>query len=172
MEKISRTDQELINALQDQLHILKEAIDKVKIGDFAFAKVIAAVLRVLVIKTTKNKPLLLNMSKKYNFPLIIKRDVPSFKNSTILIQDMLNDLYFASNVNNVRMTNREFITNFAQQQGLSHEDTSLDRDFVISKSTGFLWGGLPAETRGIVGLGECVHRAGSGLLTELLKQSH
>ncbi len=168
MEKVLRTEGELIKALQDQLHILKEAIERVKTGDFAYTKVIAASLRVLVLKTTKNKPLLLNLAKKYDFPLIITRDVPPFKPATISIQDLLDELYFASGTEHVKITKRELIAKSAQQEGLSHEDESLDKDYLISKPKGLYIGGLPPDVRALLGLGQCIYQAGNNLLVKLL----
>ena len=74
-----RNEDDLLEALSDNLNLLKDAIEKAQSGDFKYIKSIKGILRILVHTGGTNKPLLIEMAKKNNVKCLalthIRRDI-------------------------------------------------------------------------------------------------
>jgi hypothetical protein len=62
------------------------------------------------------------------------------------------------------MTIEEFIGFSSQQEGLAHEDHSLDKNYLFSKGAGILLGGMPPNILAIRGYGNTVYMKGAEFL--------
>ncbi|MFI5240860.1 MAG: hypothetical protein ACHQUA_00305, partial [Microgenomates group bacterium] len=69
MKKIAKTNEQLASELRDQLSLLEDAIQKVSSGNLKYSKILSGILRILIIKTPSNKPLLFDLANKHNFEL-------------------------------------------------------------------------------------------------------
>ncbi len=58
MKKVAKTHAQLINELKDQLSLLDDSIQKINSGDLKYSKALSGILRILVIETSTNRPLL------------------------------------------------------------------------------------------------------------------
>lgn len=163
MKKIIRAKVELINELKEQLNLLEEAIKKVNSGDFKYTKTLSSILRILVIKTPSNKPLLFNLAQAYNYEPMVIIDSP-FGIKTMPLKVHLKDLYFASGTEKIKMSNEEFIKIASQQDGGSHFDPTIDFGYQFSNK-GILIGGLPPKVLKLRILANHVLKAGSELLS-------
>jgi hypothetical protein len=165
-KKIKRTKKELIVELNEQLNLLEEAIQKVKSGDFKYVRNLASILRILVIKTKTNTPLLFYLSDIYSIELNVVIDSPfGVKKQTL--KDHLKKLYFASGTEGIRMNNEDFIKIASQQDGGVHVDHQIDFGYSFSNS-GVLLGGLPPKVYKLRILASHVLNAGRDLLSKLL----
>lgn len=172
MRKVSRTREELLEELAQQLDLLKDAIIKINSGDLKYSKTIAAILRILVIQTRTNNPLLFNTASYYSFEPKVVIDSP-FGVKTVSLRDHLKELYFASGTEKISMSNEEFIKIASQQDGGSHVDDEIDFGYQFSNN-GIVIGGLPPKVYKLRILGNHVLKAGNELL-ELVnskKKSH
>jgi hypothetical protein len=156
---------ELKQALRENLELLRESLDKVKTGDFKHIKIVFGILRILVINKGQNKALLLGLAQEHNITPMVYIDSP-FGLKTLSLDKHLQDLYFASNTENIRLTNADFILKHSQQEGGAHEDWDLEKE-VTFPNNGILIGGLPPKIRKAIILGEHTHKAGVELLGHL-----
>ena len=58
VKKVAKTHAQLINELKDQLSLLDDSIQKINSGDLKYSKALSGILRILVIETSTNRPLL------------------------------------------------------------------------------------------------------------------
>jgi len=155
MTRIIRNQTELEKALVDRLKNLDDDINDYKLGKRHRIKNIAANLRVLVIETPTNIPLLLHVAKLNKIELKIVRDVPPIKDlkSELLLEEMLEELGFVSNVPTpVRLSNNDLIKDFADLEG-SHEDHQLPERFDrLEKSGLYIGNSIPAHEYALLGL--------------------
>lgn len=164
--RISRTEDELIEALSDNLGILGDAINKVQSGDFKFVKTIKGSLRILVHKGGTNTPLLSALAEKYSITPIIRTEGP-FGIRERSLDSFLEEAGIESGTENFILKNRDLIAKGSQQEGGSHEDWAIDKDYRFARADGLLIGGLPVLTRKFIGLGKCIHTAGKKVLEEI-----
>ncbi len=162
MKKIAKTNEQLASELRDQLSLLEDAIQKVSSGNLKYSKILSGILRILIIKTPSNKPLLFDLANKHNFELNVIIDSPfGIKKQTL--KGHLKKLFFASNTENGRMTNEEFIKIASQQDGGSHVDTLIDSGYQFANE-GVLIGGLPPKVFKLRILANHVLKAGKELM--------
>lgn len=162
--RIARSTSDLKQALQENLELLRESIDKLRAGDFKHVKIVFGILRILLINKGQNKPLLLGLAQKYNFTPMVYIDSP-FGLKTLSLEQHLQDIYFVSNTENIKLTNADFILKHSQQEGGAHEDWALEKEIVFPNDS-ILIGGLPPKIRKAIILGEHTYKAG----IEFLKQ--
>lgn len=164
--RIPRSEDELIQALSDNLELLRDAIKKVRSGDFKYLKSIKGILRILVHNAGTNKPLLIKLADKYSITPIIKTDGPRgiFKRS---LNDFLEEIAFASGTENILLKKRDLIAKGSQQDGGAHEDWEIDKDYLFSKGDGLLIGGVPPLVRTFNGMANCIYIAGLNVLQEI-----
>ncbi len=143
MTKIKRDLNELIVELKEQIGLLEEAIDKVNSGDHKYSKSLSAILRILVMETKTNKPLLFKIAKHFNYEPTVTIDSP-FGIKTKALKIHLKDIYFASGTEKLSLTNEEFIKIAAQQDGGAHVDSEIDFSYHFS-NRGISIGGLPPK---------------------------
>ena len=159
MERIQRTDEELIQALEDHLGILRNAIDNARQGDLKFVKAIAGTLRVLVHSGGRNTPLLITLAGKYSInPTVITNEPRGVVERSL--EDFLKEIAFASGTENILLSKADLIAKLSQQEGGAHEDLGIERDLHLSKGNGFLIGSMPPLARSFIGLGECIYNSG------------
>ncbi|MBI2405556.1 hypothetical protein HYV21_00680 [Candidatus Microgenomates bacterium] len=163
MKKVVREEAELINELKEQLDLLGDAIQKVNSGDFKYAKILSSILRILVIETPTNKPLLFNLAENYNYEPRVIIDSP-FGIKTTSLKLHLKDLFFASGTEKINMSNEEFIKIASQQDGGSHVDPTIDFDYQFANE-GILIGGLPPKVLKLRILANHVLKVGKELLS-------
>jgi hypothetical protein len=157
--RIQRTELELAKALRDQLVILRDALGKL-LSDFAYIKIISAVIRVLVYSKGRNKPLLLSLGDMKNDNLLLTTDGPPMLRKTIPLRNFMQEMHFISGTENIEMTIEEFIGFSSQQEGVAHEDSAIDRNYVFSKGDGMLIGGVPPHIYAIRGYGNTIYAKG------------
>ncbi len=165
MTKIPKTQFQLITELREQLELLDEAIEKVISGDFKYIKTLSSILRILVIETKTNRPLLLDLSKEFNFEPKVVIDSP-FGIKTQSLRDHLKELYFASGTEKIEMSNEQFIKLASQQDGGSHVDPGTDSGYLFAND-GILLGGLPPKVLKLRILASHVSKAGKELLSKI-----
>ena len=112
-------------------------------GDFKYTRTLSSILRILVIKTPKNKPLLFNLAEKYNYEPTVVIDSP-FGIKKVPLKSHLKDLFFSSGTEKIKMSNEEFIKIASQQDGGSHVDPKIDFGYQFANK-GILIGGLPPK---------------------------
>lgn len=166
--KVARTNAELVKRLQKQLRLLKEALDKAKLGKLDYLDVISSRLRILVVrKENTNKPLLFDLSEIYGVKLSVNVNGPPFKSKDLSLEDYIEKkYYFHSTTENIHITNKEFINIMAEQEGGSHEDWSADKGFLLSKN-GFYIDGKQPHIRNLINLGDAVYVAGVSFLKQI-----
>ncbi|MDO8577163.1 MAG: hypothetical protein Q7R82_02355 [Candidatus Daviesbacteria bacterium] len=169
MKKILKTQAQLENELQVQVDLLGEAIQKVNSGDFKYAKTLSSILRILVVRTPTNAPLLFNLSQKNNFEPKVVIDSP-FGVKTTTLEKHLQDLFFASGTKKIQMSNEEFIKIASQQDGGSHVDSEIDFGYQFANE-GILIGGLPPKVLKLRILASHVFKAGKELLSVIETKS-
>lgn len=158
--KIPRGELELAKALRDHLVILRDALEKL-LSDYAFAKVIAATLRVLIYaKGRTNVPLLFSLADKKGDDLLVITGGPPAMRKKISLKDFFQELHFASGTEKIKMSIEEFIGFASQQEGTAHEDHSIDRSFLFSKGEGLVIGGLPPNIYALRNYGRAVYSSG------------
>lgn len=157
--RIPRSKLELATALRDHLVILRDALEKMQ-NDFAFVKVIAGELRVLVHTRSRNTPLLLTLADQENEKLLVTTDGPPVLQRTLPLKDFFQGLHFASGTEKIEITKEQFIGFASQQEGTAHEDLTLDKDYLFSKGNGILIGGLPPNILALRGYGRTVYTKG------------
>lgn len=64
-KKIPRREEDLLEALSENLDLLNDAIEETISGNWKYLKVIKSILRILVHKGGMNKPLLIDFAKKH-----------------------------------------------------------------------------------------------------------
>mgnify|MGYP001561094184 CR=1 FL=1 len=143
MKKVAKTHAQLINELKDQLSLLDDSIQKINSGDLKYSKALSGILRILVIETSTNRPLLFDLAKEYGFEPDVVIDSPfGIKKQTL--REHLKELFFASNTEKIRMTNEEFVKIASQQDGGSHVDPTIDFGYQFANE-GILIEGLPPK---------------------------
>lgn len=169
INKVPKTQLQLTEELKTQIELLDEAIQKVVSGDFKYARIISSILRILVIETKTNKPLLFNLSQQYDFEPQVVIDSP-FGIKTMSLKDHLKDLYFASGTENIKMSNEEFIKIASQQDGGSHVDSSVNPEYQFANE-GMLIGGTPPKVLKLKILASHISKAGKKLLSTINSRS-
>lgn len=165
MRKVARDRAELINELKEQIDLLAEALDNLNLGDFKYGKVVATVLRILVIESPKNKPLLFTIADSHSFIPMVVTDSP-FGIKNLPLKDHLRSVYFLSGTEKISMSNERFIKIATQQDGGAHVDQEIDFDYMLSNK-GILLGGLPPKIYKLKILGSHVLKAGRELLINI-----
>ena len=143
MARLAKTALQLVCDLKDQLGLLEDAINKVNSGDLKYSKTLAGILRILVIQTHANKPLLLDLAKKYSFNLIVTIDSP-FGIKKESLEEHIKGTFFVSNTEKIHMSNEEFIKIASEQDGGSHVDSAIDFGYQFANE-GMLIGGYPPK---------------------------
>lgn len=170
MKKVVKTQAQPVNDLKEQISLLEEAVQKVNSGDFKYSKTLSAILRILVIETHTNKPLLFNLAQKYNFEPKIAIDSP-FGIKTAPLKEHLKDIFFASGTEKISMSNEEFIKIASQQDGGSHVDSEIDFGYQFANE-GILIGGLPPKILKLRILANHVLRTSKELLSVIQAESN
>ena len=138
MGKISRTDSDLIQSLNDELEKLKDFHFKVyNENNKKYLGNIAAQLRILVIKKGNNQPLLLELMEKYSINHLLQTNPPpgsnrQSKQMTILEfleRRQIKALRLKSG-QLISLTNKELILKLSQQFGGAHQDFKADEDIM------------------------------------------
>lgn len=137
--QILRTDSDLIDALHRNVELLKEYHVKAFInGDPKYLGEVAGKLRLLIYRSDTCKPLLINLMEKFGVKIQLNLLGPGNRNANI-------DDYFNSTCGAFRssktdklieITPMQIVSTWAQQMGASHEDDSLDENFVELISQG------------------------------------
>jgi hypothetical protein len=170
MPKVTRTqrsEDDLIEALSDNLSLLTDAIDRARTGDFKYIKTIKGILRILVHTSGTNRPLLIGMAKKYSVTPIVRTDGPRGISERTL-DDFLEEIGFASGTENIILKNKDLIVKGSQQEGGAHEDWAIDKDYLFAKEGGLLIGGIPPLVRKFIGMANCIRVSGSNVLQEII----
>ena len=164
--RIPRNEDELVEALSDNLDLLKDAIEKAQSGDFKYIKSIKGILRILVHTAGTNKPLLIEMAKKYSIVPTIRTEGPRGMSERSL-NDFLEEIGFASGTENIILKNKDLIAKGSQQEGGAHEDWDVDKDYLFAKGNGLLIGGMPPLVRKFIGMANCIRVSGLSVLQEI-----
>ncbi|MBU0998431.1 hypothetical protein KJ570_02805 [Patescibacteria group bacterium] len=143
MKKVKKTQEQLVIDLKEQIGLLEDAIQKVNSGDFKYSKTLSGILRILVIKTPTNKPLLFSLAQEYGFMPKVVIDSP-FGIKTTSLKKHLKALFFASGTEKISISNEEFIKIASQQDGGSHVDPEIDFGYQFANE-GILIGGFPPK---------------------------
>lgn len=169
MKKVAKAHAQLVNELKDQLSLLNDSIQKINLGDLKYSKTISGILRILVIKTPTNRPLLFDLAKDYDFEPGVVIDSPfGIKKQTL--REYLKELFFASNTEKFRMTNEEFIKIASQQDGGSHVDSTIDFGYQFANED-ILIGGLPPKVLNLRILANHVLKTGKELIAIIESKS-
>lgn len=162
MKKIAKTHKQLVNELKDQLSLLEDDIQKINSGDLKYSKALSGILRILVIETPTNKPLLFDLAKEHGFEPGVTIDSPfGIKKQTL--REHLKELFFASNTEKIRITNEEIIKIASQQDGGSHVDSTIDFGYQFANE-GMLIGGLPPKVLKLRILANHILKSGKELM--------
>lgn len=137
-----RTDEELFERLVSRLKHLEDDTVKLKAGDLTHAGRVADQLRVLVIQTRTNEPLLLSLAKKHGDRLEYQTDAPPHLVKTTTLEETLNSLYQDKYEGTYLHTVRDLIKGIADKEG-AHEDPVFTDDHIEMKSEEYLIGGYP-----------------------------
>lgn len=169
MKKVAKTHAQLINELKDQLSLLDDSIQKINSGDLKYSKALSGILRILVIETSTNRPLLFDLAKEYGFEPDVVIDSPfGIKKQTL--REHLKELFFASNTEKIRMTNEEFVKIASQQDGGSHVDPTIDFGYQFANED-ILIGGLPPKVLKLRILANHVLKSGKELIAIIESKS-
>lgn len=179
MERTPRTVDNLVDTLEQHLGLLNDYIKKLEIRDKKYYKAIMGELRVLVQSANSNKPLLINLAKKFNIDLYVHQD--GIKKT---LGDYLNEAVFVipKPVSFVcsdedSLSRIDFISKAAQQDGSSHEDSSIENDLLIFKGEmignpffGILIDGEYPHARQAIRIANVIYNCGMGVLKAIRTQ--
>lgn len=149
MTKVPRSKQELIQALNKHVRLLNEYYKKAfNEGNTDYLGEIVGKIRLLAIKSRRNKPLLVNLISKYgNFSLPFEKPGKTYN---MTLQEYVDSFCCAIAVPSIGPTVlsiREFIQLWANQEGSAHEDWELDERLVVIKNQGIFINALPIASK-------------------------
>lgn len=170
-KRIPRSDESLINALKNHLALLEEYSQRAfNQNDLKYCGEVAGKLRVLVLRSRLNTPLLLDLMEKYQIQVNVTLN---FEETTITMDEYLDRLAYAIRVKEhgmVEVSNRQLVGLWAQQYGASHEDWELDIDLAAGLNSDIYIGGLQATVRVLRAISNTVLSVGSEFLKTLDNQ--
>lgn len=135
-----------VGALRRHVELLREYARRAfEAGDPAFLGEVAGKLRLLVLGTGTQRPLLLHLLDEFEMDIEVSVR-PPFGPSTLCLDDYLDSLAFAgqTSAGYVRLSHSDVIAAGAQQAGAAHEDWELEEPFARSAFSGIAVGGRPA----------------------------
>ena len=171
--RVPRSDKNLVQTLERELTLLTEYSSKAfRDGNQNYYGEVAGKLRLLVHEKGSNSPLLLALMDKYdiNIPNII--DSPRGKYETN-IRDYLDGMAFVIRTNQqglVKVTNKDLIAIWAQQEGAAHIDWEIAEELGAALSLGINIGGIPATPRALMVISNTIIFVGNELL-QILKHT-
>jgi hypothetical protein len=147
MPRIHRPVHQMAAALNTHVMLLGRYIDAVYGGDDTYVGEIAGKLRLLVVLKGKQKPLLLRLAELTGDDLTLTIEGPEegweyMENSkpgdVLALGDWLSSFAILAQTSEgeVRLTNAELVTTWAEQYGAAHEDWSLKEAFHLSLNLG------------------------------------
>lgn len=154
----SRSNEELIKRLEERLKHLEIDLNHLK-SDLSYAGRVAVELRVLVVKTNTNIPLLLYLAEQYGYELSYSIDAPPHMASSANLLDTLNSDYQVKYEGKVITKVIELIKTIADKEG-AHEDLEYSNSHLDAKSEEFNIGGYPAYIYQLLVIGHTVLRVG------------
>lgn len=144
-DKIPRSKEDLLGSLRRHVRLLQDYhIKAFKENNADYLGEVAGKIRLLVYKRGCNKPLLKNLMKDFNIDVRLEMIGPAFSNGAN-IDEYFNHVCGAFSPTDgrepIKVTPMGVVVAWAQQMGSSHEDPSLDREFVELISHGFFING-------------------------------
>jgi hypothetical protein len=167
--KVPRTDYDLLEALLRHVELLREYSQKAfEQGKGDYLGEVAGKLRVLVVETRMNKPLLLALMKKFGSRTQVLLDDP-YEQDHISLDQFMERLCVAIRTDSgmKSFTNREFVATWAQQHGAAHEDWEHDEGFAAVRASGIFIGGDPAHSRCLRAIARTVLSVSEAFFNEL-----
>jgi hypothetical protein len=135
---VERPVADMASALRNHVTLLSRYVDAAAAGDPLYLGEVAGKLRLLVIRKDGHKPLLLRFAELTGDELAVTLDAPPIPplpgqpgaGDTITIETFLDLVAVAlptpdSGGRLVPLSNREFVTTWAEQHGAAHEDWNL-----------------------------------------------
>jgi hypothetical protein len=136
--RISRELSEMVERLERQLDMLEGfAQAAFAEGKDEFLPEVATKLRVLLVRSRQNRPLLIEVADRFGIPLNVTLDCPPVEGGPRAGDVLSLDAFFDLQAVTVRtsaglasMTKRELIRAWSEQLGGAHEDWSVDESLV------------------------------------------
>lgn len=168
--KVSRSDDDLLAALNNHLKLLEEYSHKAFVQqDEKYVGEVAGKLRVLAYRSRTNKPLLLDLMQKHGKVIKLNFDNPGGTES-LTIDEYLASLAVAHRLASgdlVKISIMEFIGLWAQQRGAAHEDWEVSEKLERIISAGVTIGNLPIGASALRTISETIFSFGKAFLAEL-----
>jgi hypothetical protein len=177
--RVLRDFAELVAALERHTALLREYHQKAFIdGGERYLGEIAGKLRLLVYEHGRNKPLLLHLMDELKVEsLVTVTGPPQFEiepgihgGDRVDLRTWLEMLSFAATATDgelLRLTKKQVIGLWAQQQGAAHEDWTLDESLVRLRDRGVFIGELPAGSQVLRGLSTTVLSVAEDVVRQL-----
>ena len=128
----------MLQSLRTQLSLLEDYSRKAfQEGRAEFRPEVATKLRILLVKSRQNKPLLLELAARLGLTLEVVVDGPPYRRGQISL-DAFYDLQAVTTRTSdglITMSKRELIRAWAEQLGGAHEDWSVDEALVRAVNT-------------------------------------
>jgi hypothetical protein len=185
---VKKTTNRRVQDLESHLHLLEECVAKQEQDSDIWYKIISAELRVLVCKSGRNKPLLLDIIDEFKLVTKIRSSSPfgyitseyvkrcKELNAPINHKEMgqqemdfkkyIEEGCLGFHLNRV-FTPKEFILMVSQKIGSSHEDVEVDADIPEIENLGDDWGGMSIIGANMHALGKSVLSVGISVLKVL-----
>ncbi len=170
-KRIARPDEDLLHTLIRHLSLLEDFAQRAfGEGDDRYYGEIAGKLRVLVVRTRTNKPLLLDLMVKYESTVKVTLDRPVGPKA-VSLEDYLAEVCFMQHTpsgERAIFTRSKFIASWAQQFGASHEDWEHTEDFAVARNPGVTVGDQPLPVHYLRGFCRTVIAVGARFCEELV----
>jgi hypothetical protein len=177
---VERLLADMAAALRNHVTLLSRYIDAATDGDPLYLGEIAGKLRLLVIRKDGHKPLLLRFAELTGDELTVRLDAPPIPplpgqpgaGDTIAIETFLDLVAVAlptpdSGGRLVPLSNREFVTTWAEQYGAAHEDWDLLETSHAKIAFPVRIEGMRAHARTLLRIAGEVRRVADAYLTQL-----
>jgi hypothetical protein len=177
---VERLLADMAAALRNHITLLSRYIDAATDGDPLYLGEIAGKLRLLVIRKDGHKPLLLRFAELTGDELTVRLDAPPIPplpgqpgaGDTIAIETFLDLVAVAlptpdSGGRLVPLSNREFVTTWAEQYGAAHEDWDLLETSHAKIAFPVRIEGMRAHARTLLRIAGEVRRVADAYLTQL-----
>jgi hypothetical protein len=176
---VERPVADMASALRNHVTLLSRYIDAAA-GDPLYLGEVAGKLRLLVIRKDGHKPLLLRFAEFTGDELAVTLDAPPIPplpgqpgaGDTITIETFLDLVAVAlptpdSGGRLVPLSNREFVTTWAEQHGAAHEDWDLLETSDATIAFPVKLEGMRAHARTLLRIADEIRRVADAYLTQL-----
>jgi len=168
----------MVESLRDHVNLLEGYMVRARKGEAAYLGEIAGKLRLLVLNSGANKPLLLRLARLCDYELIVQLgDQPPIADGPkpferIPLETWLDEMAVALQTPSsapqlVQITWADLIAVWSQQSGAAHEDWSHSESFQMLRQDQVFIGGQPASQRALLAIGSTVLSVAVGFLNAL-----